>query len=277
MNFYEKLMKLDRRWVYLAVAISVTIPVLAPFKVPVYVTPEAKAVYDFVENTQAGDIIFLAIDYDPNAMAELHPMALVMMRQAFSKDIKLILCALSQNGAGMAELLISQVSKEFNKKNGVDYVYLGYKPYPGITILAMGQNFRIPFPTDYYNTPLDSLPMMDGIRNYDDVKGVIAIEAGNVAEYWINYANGRYKAKVFMGVTGVMTADYYPFLQSGQLSGLLGGLKGASEYERLAKQEGVATEGMSIQTVAHLVVIAFIVLGNVGYFMSKRYKGKEKG
>ncbi len=275
MSFYEKLMALDRRWVYLAVAIAVTIPVLTPFKVPVYVTPEAKAVYDFVENTQPGEIIFLAIDYDPNAMAELHPMARVIMRQAFARNVRLIISALSQNGPGMAEQLIAEISKEYNKKNGVDYVYLGYKPYPGITILAMGQNFRIPFPADYYNTPLDSLPMMDGLRNYDDVKGIISIAAGNIAEYWINYANGRYKAKIFFGVTGVMTADYYPFLQSGQLSGLLGGLKGASEYERLAHQEGVATEGMSIQTVAHLVVIAFIVLGNIGFFMSKKYKGKE--
>jgi len=275
MNFYERLMKLDRRWVYLAMAIAVTIPVLVPFKVPVYVTPEAKSVYDFVENTKPGEIIFLAIDYDPNAMAELHPMAKAIMRQCFSKEIKLLISALSQNGPGMAEQLISEISKEYNKKNGVDYVYLGYKPYFAIVMLAMGQNFRIPFPTDYYGNPLDSLPMMDGVRNYDDVKCVISIVAGNIADYWINYANGRYKVKVALGVTGVMSADYYPFLQSGQLFGLLGGLKGASEYERLTKQEGVATEGMSIQTVAHLVVIGFIVIGNIGFFMSKKNKAKR--
>ena len=275
MNFYERLMKLDRRWVYLAVAIAVTVPVLVPFKVPVYVTPEAKSVYDFVENTKPGEIIFLAIDYDPNAMAELHPMAKAIMRQCFSKEIKLLISALSQNGPGMAEQLISEISKEYNKKNGVDYVYLGYKPYFAIVMLAMGQNFRIPFPTDYYGNPLDSLPMMDGVRNYDDVKCVISIVAGNIADYWINYANGRYKVKVALGVTGVMSADYYPFLQSGQLFGLLGGLKGASEYERLTKQEGVATEGMSIQTVAHLVVIGFIVIGNIGFFMSKKNKAKR--
>jgi len=275
MNFYERLMQLDRRWVYLAMAIAVAIPILFPFKVPVYVTPEAKSVYDFVENTKPGEIIFLAIDYDPNAMAELHPMAKAIMRQCFSKGIKLLISALSQNGPGMAEQLISEISKEYNKKNGVDYVYLGYKPYFGIVILAMGQNFRIPFPTDYYGTTLDSLPMMDGVRNYDDVKCVISITAGNIAEAWINYANGRYKVKVALGVTGVMAADYYPFLQSGQLSGLLGGLKGASEYERLTKQEGVATEGMSIQTVAHLVVIGFIVIGNIGFFMSKKNKAKR--
>jgi hypothetical protein len=29
---------------------------------------------------------------------------------------------------------------------------------------------------------------------------------------------------------------------------------------------------MSIQTVAHLVVIAFILIGNIGFFMSKKKK-----
>jgi hypothetical protein len=43
----------------------------------------------------------------------------------------------------------------------------------------------------------------------------------------------------------------------------------------LTKQEGVATEGMSIQTVAHLVIIGFIVIGNIGFFMSKKNKAKR--
>ena len=112
MAFYEKLMGLDRRWVYLFVGIAVLIPFFIPFDVPVYVTPEVKVVYDFMESLKEGDVLFLAIDYDPNAMAELHPTARVMMRQAFSKNVKLVISALSQNGPGMAEQLISEISKE---------------------------------------------------------------------------------------------------------------------------------------------------------------------
>jgi len=274
MDFYERLMNLDRRWVYLVVGIAVIIPVLNPFRVPVFVTQEVKAIYDSIESLEPGDILFLAIDYDPQAMAEVHPMARAIMRQCFAKDVKLIISALSQNGPGMAEQLISELGKEFDKKSGIDYCYLGYKPYFAIVILGMGQNFRIPFPTDYYGVPLDSLPMMRGVRNYDDVKLVIDISSGNITDYWIIYGNGRYNVKLAIGVTGVMTANYYPYLASGQIFGLMGGLKGASEYEVLSKQGDRAIKMMSIQTTAHIVIILFIVAGNIGYFMSRKKKKK---
>ena len=274
-------MSLDRRWVYLVIGVVVVMTAIYPFRVPLYITPEARSVYDFVESLTPGEVLMIGVDYAPEVMAELHPMSYAITRQCFSKDIKLLLCCLHQNGPGMVEQVVAQVAEEYGKVNGTDYVYLGYKPYPGITILAMGQNFRIPFPEDYYGTPLDSLPMMRTITNFDNVKAIINISGGSGTEYWINYANGRYNAKLAIGVTGVMTADYYPFLQSGQIFGLIGGMKGASEYEFLAEKGGyiskekdqlVASKSMPIQTTTHIVIILFIVIGNVGYFMTKGKK-----
>ncbi len=281
MNFYERMMSLDRRWVYLVIGVVVVVTAIWTFRVPLYVTPEVRSVYDFVESLTPGEVLMIGVDYAPEVMAELHPMSYVITRQCFSKDIKLLLCCLHQNGPGMVEQVIAQVAEEYGKVNGVDYVYLGYKPYPGITILAMGQNFRIPFPEDYYGTPLDSLPMMRNMTNFDNVKAIINISGGSGTEYWINYANGRYNAKLAIGVTGVMTADYYPFLQSGQIFGLIGGMKGASEYEYLAEKGGYiskekdqlwASKSMPIQTTTHIVIILFIVIGNIGYFMTKGKK-----
>ena len=281
MNFYEKIMSLDRRWVYLTIGLVVLITVVWSFPVPLYVTPEVRSVYDFVESLVPGEIILIGVDYDPAALAELHPMSYAITRQCFAKDVKMLFCCLHQNGPGMVEQVIAQVAEEYGKVNGVDYVYFGYQAYPAITILAMGQNFRIPFPEDYYGTPLDSMPLSRGLTNFDNVKAIINISAGSGTEYWINYANGRYNAKLAIGVTGVMTSDYYPFLQSGQIFGLIGGMKGAAEYEHLAEKGGYisrdkgqlwASKSMPIQTTTHIVIILFIVIGNVGYFMSKRKK-----
>jgi hypothetical protein len=112
--------------------------------------------------------------------------------------------------------------------------------------------------------------MMNGIRNYDDIRGVLDISGGNITDAWIAYANGRYQVPLALGVTGVMASDYYPFLQSGQVFGLLGGMKGAAEYEVLTKRAGSASEGMKIQTVAHSLIILLILLGNIGYFLARR-------
>ena len=43
-----------------------------------------------------------------------------------------------------------------------------------------------------------------------------------------------------------MATDYYPYLQAGRIFGLMGGLKGAAEYEILAENPGPAVQGMAV-------------------------------
>jgi hypothetical protein len=250
MNMFDRMMSLDRRWVFLFLAVVCVATYFFHFQVPVRVEPEVKVIYDFIDSLPPGKIVFVAIDYDPASLAELDSM---------------------------------KVDHEYNGKfykgreikNGVDYVFLGYKPYPALVILGMGQNFRIPFPTDYYGTPLDSLPAMHGVQNYDQVACVIDISGTNATDYWITYGQGRFNFPLAIGLTGVMGADYYPFLGSGQVFGLMAGLYGAAQYEHLADNPGRALDGMRVQLYAHIVIILFIVLGNIGYFMSRRERRKE--
>ena len=54
--------------------------------------------------------------------------------------------------------------------------------------------------------------------------------------------------------------------------GLLGGMKGGAEYEKLLDRPDWATRGMGAQSLVHLVIIGFIVLGNIGYFLTPRKK-----
>ena len=66
-----------------------------------------------------------------------------------------------------------------------------------------------------------------------------------------------------------MAPDFFPFLQSRQLNGLIGGLAGAAEYEALVGKRGLAVSGMRPQSVAHIVIIGFILLGNAVYFLHR--------
>jgi hypothetical protein len=70
-------------------------------------------------------------------------------------------------------------------------------------------------------------------------------------------------------MTAVMASDYYTYVQSGQLVGLIGGLKGAAEYETLMhEKDGYATRVMNIQSVVHCIVVGFILVGNIAFLMS---------
>ncbi|MEW5795352.1 MAG: hypothetical protein AB1772_03230 [Candidatus Zixiibacteriota bacterium] len=290
MNIFDRLMLIDRRWVFLFLVIVSVFAYVADFQVPIMVEPEVRNIYRFIDTLPIGSVVFLPLDYDPGSMAELHPMTFAIVEQCWRKELKVLITALSQNGPGMADEALRKLVDSMKVPrtyhgitypareivNGVDYVFLGYKPYPAMVILGMGQNFRLPFPLDYYGTPLDSLPMMRGLFNYDDIACAINISGTNATDFWISYGQGRYGFPLAIGVTGVSTAQYYPYYGSGQLFGIMGGMLGAAQYEELADNAGNAKGAMRVQLSAHLVIIAFVIMGNIGFFATMRKRKREK-
>lgn len=274
MAWYERMLSVDRRWIYLVLAIAVTIPAIWTMSIPVSLSSEVRHVHEFVGGVTDGEILFLAIDFDPSTMAELMPMAEAILRQVFEQNGRVLLSSLSQFGPAMTDEVLTRIAAEMGKVSGEDFVFLGYKPYPAITILAMGTDFRVPFPTDYYGDMVDEHPMMTGVHNFDDVEGVISLAGGNAADFWIVYGNAKYGVPLALGVTGVMASDYYPYLQSGQLFGLLPGIKGAAEYEQLSNRYGEGSRGIPYQTATHAVVLVFIILSNVAFF-GKRWAERK--
>lgn len=276
----DRLLHIDRRYIYLFVMLAAVIPFLFKVELEVAVTPEVESIYNFIEALEPGTPILLAADYDPQTQAENGPQAEALLRHMFKKDLKVIIMTLSQDGAALAELLSNSIAGEYNKVRGKDYVYLGYKPYFGIIILSIGQDFRISYPADFYDTPLDDIPMMKDIRNYSDLACVIQIGGGNVTHAWLTNARERYEVPLAIAVTAVSGPQYYATLQSGQIFGLIGGLKGAAEYETKLLDEykrlGVtprAIQGMNVQNFVHVLIILLTIVGNAAFFMQKRQGG----
>ena len=279
-SFNERLLKIDRRWIFLLLAIVVVLVYLLDWRVPVSLTDDVRNLSRRIEELKEGDVILLGLDYDPSTLAELNPMTFTVLKQCFRKKVKLVVTALHQNGPTLGDQVIQEAMERHRATGGelnygTDLVYLGYKPYPALVINSLGQDFHISFPTDYYNTSIDSLPLTQRVHNLTDCKAIINISGTSATDYWISYGAAAYNVPLAIGVTGVMATDYYPYLQSGRVFGLMGGLKGAAEYEQLAESPGPAVQGMAMQMWAHLLIIFFIVIGNIGYFLSRRAQAKE--
>jgi hypothetical protein len=99
---------------------------------------------------------------------------------------------------------------------------------------------------------------------------VINVSGSSGTDYWIQFAQGRFHAPLVVGCTAVMATDYYPYLSSRQILGLIGGLKGAAEYERLIDDFGDARRGMDAQSLVHLIIVMLVIVGNAALFISKR-------
>jgi len=271
-KFLDWILKIDRRYIFIFIALGVTVPLLVKIGLPIVSTQPVEAVYNRVEEIEEGSYVICSMDYDPATLPEMDPMARAFIRHCFMNKIKLIALTLHPAGAGVSELALTQISDEMGMKYGEDWTFLGYKVLPSAVILGMGEDIRIPFPQDYYGTPIDEIPMMKDVKNYDDVDFVISFSGTRLPETWVTYGYQRYHIDVASGVTAVMAADFYPYLDTGQMFGMIGGLKGAAEYEMLIKYPGKATIGMDAQSVIHIIIVLFIIIGNIAYFLSIRLK-----
>jgi hypothetical protein len=275
-SFWNKIDTLDRRWVYLMVAISVIIPFILPVKLPVYVTPETRQLFNAVENLPDSAIVMLTFDYYPSTIAETEPMSRVALHHLFRKNIKIVtVTTVPLGGPSMAEQVTREIAAEYGKVYGVDYVNLGYKANYVAVLKGMGSSIEAIYPTDNRGTPLSELPLMKKVKNYDDINFIFVVSDNGIVDYWISIVNALYRIPVGCGVTAVMAPKFYAFVDAGQMTGLLGGMKGAAEYEKLLHQPARATTGMDAQSLVHLLIIALVILGNIGYFASRGGKGKK--
>jgi hypothetical protein len=263
-----------RHIIFILVALAVVIPLIWRIGLPLKITSEVKNVFDYINTLPEGSCVIFSFDHDTSTLPEMIPLAEALLRHCYNKNLKIIGMALLAEGAAVGEDNMRRIGNEFHKKYGVDYLFLGFRPQFTVAILGLGESIDRVFPTDYFGDNIHDFPIMNNIKNYNDIAAVISIGDGDIPVYWVNYAQARYKVHVIPAVTAVMATTMYPFLQSGQIVGLVAGLKGAAEYEELIGKPGRAVKGMDAQSSAHLLIILLIITGNIGLIIARMRKRK---
>ncbi|HID94282.1 MAG TPA: hypothetical protein EYP60_09340, partial [bacterium (Candidatus Stahlbacteria)] len=90
----KKLTTIDRRLIFVLVALAVIIPFVTRMTMGIRVSVPVKEAYDAVNSLEPGSILLLAIDYDPASMPELQPMLMAILRHAFEKKLRVIFIGL---------------------------------------------------------------------------------------------------------------------------------------------------------------------------------------
>jgi len=276
--------EVERRIVFLAIFLAVAAPILFPITFTEKATPVVKKLFDKVESLPAGSRVLISFDFDPAMAPEVQPMANAFTRHCLAKGHRVIFMSLWATGqALLSQTLEEVVKKEFpDKREGVDWVNLGYKAGNEGVLNVIVTDFRMMFPTDVNGVPLDSSPVFDGIRSCGDLDLVISVGGGKPGiKEWVLFVGDRAHVPVGAGVAAVVAPQLYPYYPK-QLLGLLGGVKGAAEYEselikhypRFKNMDTPGLRMMGPQTLAHMVIMAFIVIGNISFFVNRR-KGKK--
>lgn len=270
----------DRRIIFLFVLISVTSAVIFNIEFKEKATLIVKKVFDKIENMPSGSKVLISFDYDPAMKPEVHPMANSFVRHCLVKGHKLYMMSLWPQGqALMTETIEEIVLPEFpDVVYGEDYVMLGYKAGNEGVLNVIITDFRKMYPIDAHNTNVDSIPLFDDVNSAKDMDLILPIGGGKPGpKEWILFVGDPGNVPIAPGLAAVVAPLIYPYYPK-QAIGLLGGVKGAAEYEselrknypRFEDVPAPALQMMGPQTMAHMVIMIFIIIGNITYFRRKR-------
>jgi len=164
---------------------------------------------------------------------------------------------------GLIDELFEKIPQQYGKKYGEDYVIFPYMANIVAVLTQMNSNIYSIYDKDKDGKDLKSMPIMKGINNYKNISGIVNITGTAILDIWVAYVGDKFGVPVLGGVTAISQVGYGPYLQKGQIKGLLGGMKGAAEYETLVNEPGKGTSGIDALNVAHLLVLALIIMSNL--------------
>jgi len=258
-----KFFKIDRRWIFLVLAVVLAVPVIRPLGLPnKSIARDTLNVYNYIEALPAGSFVLLSLDYDPSTRPELHPQAMAVVRHAFRRNLRLAVVTYIAGSTGLIEQIFEAVPGEYGKVYGKDYVIFPYMANPTAVMTQMSTNMYVIYDKDKDGADARSMPVMAGVKSYRDMSLIVCITGTAMLDYWVAYVGDKFRVPVLGGVTAISQPGYGPYLQNKQLKGLIGGMKGAAEYESLIKIPGKGTSGIDALNLAHILVVALILVSN---------------
>ena len=257
----ETLAASSARWMmYLILAAAAVVPILlgstwSETNMPV--TSGTTAMYEAIEGLPQGAVVLVSHDYDPGLAGEMIPQARVVLDHLLERGAQVISVSLTPEGARLSRRVLDEVGASHGYAEGEGYQTLGY-----VVGVEAGPRAVV--------EALATAGWSDLVGGAEDI--ALIVEFAGAPEYlrlWLEQVQGPYGIPMVAGVSA--TADpfarpYYRNEASRQLLGLMTGLVGAAEYERLSGEAGPALAGMDSQSVVHVAIVLLILAGNVAYF-----------
>lgn len=283
-----RLDSIDPRWLYLALAVVVALPLFLDIRLPIRMSHEAQGFRQAIEKVAPGGVVMVHSDWDAGTLGELRGQFTAVVDQLFERNVKFVVISAIPQGASFSDRAIERLAQKHGKRYGEDWAQFGYRITNSAipqAIQAMSKDFPAVAREDLVqHKRVRDFPWLKDVSNLGDFSLMISVAYAPILEY-VQFGYEVYGTPYVCGVCSISSSDLYPKIDSGQVKGMLVGARGGAEYEAAqglpeytsAHRTGdpwsdmaYATKVIRSQSWAHLLLIAGAVLGNVGYWARRR-------
>lgn len=275
-DIFDKLKNLDRRILYFFLFVAVAIPLITPIGIPVPVTQLVRNAYNRIDALEPGDNVLLHIGVNAGTWPNTGPQGVAIIQHIFNKPgVKILMWPTGTESGWLFQTRVFDVINTGDKKYGEDWAMLTYTPGDEQGMAVLLKDFKGVTKEDTYGTSLDSIALFDTIKSAADIDLVISDAGGDTIDAVIRQMNAAYGLDIINTPDPMYLAASMPYVTAGQLISMVIGGTGAAEYEVLTGTPGEGAVMSDSISLGHLVVLAFVLIGNVTY-LATRNRGEKK-
>lgn len=270
-GFWSRLENIPREILYGLLLITFIIPMVRPIGFPIPISEESRIWYNTIEALPQGSVILIDFGYSGGGEPELGPMAVAVYNHIFRRGgLKAIAMSTSLEGPLLWDKAMAEINPaRYGAEYGVDYIHIGYLTGTETAMAAVGKDLRATTSTDYKGVSLDQYSIMQGINSAADFDLLICYTTGgDQSEGWVRQWYTPYRVPYLCSVLAMMVPTMLPYRNAGQIVALLAGAT-SGQMESLVKVPARGIKSADVITTTHILVLAFIVIGNVAYYASK--------
>jgi hypothetical protein len=272
-SVWQRMLSVDRRWLYLILFVNIVIFLLAPLRMPASISPPVQKFYDEIEKLQPGDLVMISSNWSASTLAENQPQLEAVITHLMRKQARFTIISIEAQSRDISYRLAERVTKEKGYQYGEQWAHFGFVPNLVVAIKGMVTDLPNTIKQDVRGTEISKMPALRGVKSLSDYKVVIDVTPSGTVPAWISYSPKN--LTILYCPTSVMAAEAYTYLDSGQIKGMITGAKGAQEYEQLLGIKGLGAPFANTISFSHLLIIAFILLGNFAMLMNRLQARRE--
>jgi hypothetical protein len=288
LRLLARLDSIDTRWLYLCTAFVVTLPLFVTIPLRAKMGHEARGVYDTIENMPTNSVVLVDSEWDAGVLGECKGQFTAICAHLMKRGIKFVVVSGNPQGQMFSDPVLNDLAKIYHRKPPEDFVQFGYSiPASSFTqsVQAMSRDFQgLPLKEKIQKIPAAKAPWLRKIGSFGDIALIVSFGYNPIME-WMQFGNAVYGTPYASALASINSTNMYPFLNSGQLRGMLVGARGGSEYEaamglpeydrRHHTRLAYATRVIKSQSWAHMMLILGAVIGNIGFWARRRLQARE--
>lgn len=286
------------RWIKPAISLILMLAILIPLlsgnranAEPSEMTGPGMQAYSAVQNLADDSPVLLAFDFEPAYSGELSYGGKAMLQQLLQKNVRLVFVSTNAAGPVLAETFLQEtlnsLTPEWTTEAVVNFqmrnvANLGYLAGGTASLQEFVRNpqqatrFGLKAAMDGVSTW--SLPALNNLDSVDDYALVVVLtDSSETGRAWVEQVQPHLNGHPLIMVSSSVAAPMLmPYVESGQIDGLVAGMTGGYKYQAKVGQGNYHGNADAALKAASLVVILFLSAGLIFFGIQNRRSNRFK-